>query len=264
LRLGIIGGTGLISVDAEAGFFSEDCSLVRYDTISVETEYGFAPLQCLTIETPNGVNECVFLQRHHSESGHGTPPHQINHHANMKALGQANLDLILSVCSVGSLDESFPPGKIAVAQQYIDLTGKATTFHELESTFTSVTVPFHPQWNQFVVDTLRQLQGFELTTPMQYTYWLTEGPQFETPADVNAIAKLGGQMVGMTMPREAKLAAELGIPYVAVCISSNWAAGRVPGNKFEPVDHEAVSAQANERLGPIWDLVKAILFKREP
>ena len=86
---------------------------------------------------------------------------------------------------------------------------------------------------------------------MRYTYWLTQGPQFETVAEVNAIENLGGDMVGMTMAREAKLAAEL--------------AFRTPLFAFHPtgrrdetlrtapnVDHQAVSAQANDRLDPVW------------
>ena len=41
---------------------------------------------------------------------------------------------------------------------------------------------------------------------MYYTYWLAQGPHFETRAEVDAIDKLGGEMVGMTMAREVKLA----------------------------------------------------------
>ena len=64
---------------------------------------------------------------------------------------------------------------------------------------------------------------------MYYTYWLAQGPHLKL-AEANAIAKLGGEMVGMTMAREVKLANELEIPYSAICISSNWAAGREPGD----------------------------------
>ena len=55
-------------------------------------------------------------------------------------------------------------------------------------------------------------------------------------------------MVGMTMPREAKLACELEIPYVAVCISSNWAAGREPGDSSAALNHKMVSSTANDKL----------------
>ena len=87
---------------------------------------------------------------------------------------------------------------------------------------------------------------------MFYTYWLAQGPHFETKAEIDAIDSLGGHMVGMTMPREAKLARELKLPYVAVCISSNWAAGREPGDSGADLDHHAVSSQANRRLMPVW------------
>jgi 5'-methylthioadenosine phosphorylase len=94
---------------------------------------------------------------------------------------------------------------------------------------------------------------------MMYTYWLAQGPQFETVAEVDAIDRLGGEMVGMTMPREAKLARELDLPYAAVCISSNWAAGREPGDGAKDLNHTEVSAQANDRLGPVWACILALL-----
>ncbi|MEC7098931.1 MAG: 5'-methylthioadenosine phosphorylase, partial [Candidatus Thermoplasmatota archaeon] len=82
--------------------------------------------------------------------------------------------------------------------------------------------------------------------------WLTQGPQFETPAEIDAIEQLGGEVVGMTMPREAKLAAELGLPYVALCIAANWAAGRSPEGRRTDLVHEEISAEAHRRLGPVW------------
>ncbi|HJM54991.1 MAG TPA: MTAP family purine nucleoside phosphorylase, partial [Poseidonia sp.] len=200
-----------------------------------------------------------FLQRHHNESGHGCPPHQINHHANVMAMNDAHLDGVMAVCSVGAVDESFPPGKVALADQYIDFTGVESTFHNDESVFTSVTAPFDVSMNKQLEAALRGSQGFSEDEKMRYTYWLTQGPQFETKAEVNAIGLLGGSMVGMTMAREAKLARELDLPYAAVCISSNWAAGRDPGDDNKALNHEDVSAQANDRLEPIWACLLALL-----
>ena len=151
----------------------------------------------------------------------------INHKANVTAMMESNADALLSVCSVGAVASSFPPGKVGLADQYIDFTGVAMTFHDDESTFTSVTLPFDPEMNLRLEAVLRAAQNLHADERLRYTYWLTQGPQFETIAEVNAIEQLGGDMVGMTMPREAKLAKELDLPYAAVCISSNWAAGRI-------------------------------------
>ena len=48
---------------------------------------------------------------------------------------------------------------------------------------------------------LRQVQGLT-DERLYFTYWLAQGPQFETAAEVRAIEKLGGHVVGMTMPRK--------------------------------------------------------------
>lgn len=182
----------------------------------------------------------------------------INHKANMSAMHGAKLDAVLSVCSVGAIAASFPPGKVALAQNYIDFTGQATTFHDDEAVFTSATVPFDPVLNDRLEVVLKTQQP-EQKPPFRYTYWLTQGPHFETAAEVNAIDSLGGEMVGMTMPREAKLALELELPYVAVCISSNWAAGRDPADGTKALNHLEVSAQANDRLGPVWACILSML-----
>ena len=259
MRLGIIGGTGLVNLDLRGELAQRQGELIRQDDVVVSTAYGEVPLRTFTLEVNGRRAELVFLQRHHSASGHGCPPHQINHRANILAMNDSNLDAVVSVCSVGAIASSFPPGKVALANQYIDFTGVSTTFHDDEAVFTSVTVPFDERLNERLESTLRNVQGFGDDDVMRYTYWLTQGPQFETVAEVDAIERLGGHMVGMTMPREAKLAAELDLPYAAMCISSNWAAGRDPSDGTKALDHVHVSAQANERLDPILACIFGIL-----
>ena len=86
----------------------------------------------------------------------------INHKANMTAMSQSNVDAVLSVCSVGAIASSFIPGKVGLAGQYIDFTGVATTFHDDESTFTSVTVPFDETMNSVAEAVLRKVQNLSL------------------------------------------------------------------------------------------------------
>lgn len=257
VRLGVIGGTGLVRLTLDGPVFD---SIDRDDALTVDTPYGEVPLRLVSID--EGEHTLVFLQRHHGGGDAGCPPHAINHRANIRAMADADVDVMLAVCSVGTLHPSFPPGTVGLAEQYIDFTGRATTFHDTSSVFTSATTPFSSDHNRLLETVLRQEQGIPDDTPLRFTYWLTEGPQFETPKEVDAIQRLGGDMVGMTMPREAKLAMELNVPYVAVCIASNWAAGREPGDAERALDHHAVSAQANERLGPVMACVEALLKKR--
>ena len=56
-------------------------------------------------------------------------------------------------------------------------------------------------------------------------YVCTEGPRFETSAEVRAYAQLGGDVVGMTGMPEAALAREAEMCYVTVSMVTNFGAG---------------------------------------
>ena len=209
MRLGIIGGTAMTSLA------TSEIEVTRSDEIVVETQYGNVPLLCVQ----SGSNELFFVERHHGDGT--TPPHSINHHANIMALANAGVESILAICSVGTIPSDFPPGSVGYATQYIDFTGVESTFSNDDAKFTSMTKPFDESMNSVLDSVLSKLQP---NLKLGRTYWLAHGPHFETTAEINAIEKLGGEVVGMTMPRECKLAAELGIPYAAILVSSNWAA----------------------------------------
>ena len=242
MRLGVIGGTAMTSLA------TDEIEVSRSDNVVAQTDYGPVPMLCVK----NGSNELFFIERHHGSGT--TPPHQINHRANIQALSGAGVDAILAVCSVGAIPVDFPPGSVGYATQYIDFTGVDMSLFKDDVKFTSMTEPFDSDMNKILHQVLSKIQpGLDLGR----TYWLAHGPHFETKAEINAIEKLGGEVVGMTMPRECKLAAELEIPYAAILVSSNWAAGREPGDSSKALDHSEVSATAETKLGPVIECIKA-------
>ncbi|MGB1549133.1 MAG: MTAP family purine nucleoside phosphorylase [Candidatus Poseidoniaceae archaeon] len=242
MRLGVIGGTAMTSLA------TGEIEVSRSDNVVAQTDYGPVPMLCVK----SGSNELFFIERHHGSGT--TPPHQINHRANIQALSGAGVDAILAVCSVGAIPVDFPPGSVGYATQYIDFTGVEMSFFKDDVKFTSMTEPFDSEMNKKLHQVLSKIQpGLDLGR----TYWLAHGPHFETKAEINAIEKLGGEVVGMTMPRECKLAAELEIPYAAILVSSNWAAGREPGDSSKALDHSEVSATAETKLGPVIECIKA-------
>jgi len=247
MRLGIIGGTAMPRLA------SESIQSERIDVVEIDTQWGRVPMTCMSLADGN---ELIFIQRHHGEGV--TPPHAIEHRANIDALAGAGVNAILAICSVGTIPVDFPPGSVGYATQYVDMTGVGISFHDEQAEFTSMTSPFDSKINQILAEVLSQDQdGLNL----ERTYWLTQGPQFETKAEIDAIEKLGGEVVGMTMPRECKLANERGIPYSALLIASNWAAGRYPEDDSRALSHEEVSATAEDRLGPVIACIMAILAK---
>ena len=270
MRLGVVGGSSLVKLEDEHldAFKSIGMKVIQNEEISVETEYGEVSLHIVGLESApcypvldRGIQHTiVFVQRHRHKDGGMMPPHMINHRANIKALADQKVDRIVATTSVGAIVSSFPPGRVGIARQYIDFTGVPMTFHENSAKFTSVTQPFSSELNKELEATLRRVQGLRPEVRLAYTCWLSAGPQYETEAEVTAVERLGGEVCGFTMPREAKLCAELGIPYAALLVATNWAAGRHPGDHTKALSHEELTQCAAERAGVILsclvDLVK--------
>ena len=77
------------------------------------------------------------------------------------------------------------------------------------------------------------------------------GPQFETPSEIDALVSLGADVVGMTLGPEQRLISEFNIPHVALLCSSNWAAGRTPGDRNAEINHFAVDSTASKLISRV-------------
>ncbi len=67
-------------------------------------------------------------------------------------------------------------------------------------------------------------------------YCWTLGPTYETPAEINKIARLGGDAVGMSTVPEIQAASQLGLKILGISCLTNYAAGISP----EPLSHTEV------------------------
>ncbi|MEO5340067.1 MAG: MTAP family purine nucleoside phosphorylase [Magnetococcus sp. MYC-9] len=197
--LALIGGTSLL-----------ESALFRHATPrEVTTPYG-----TVILLEQDGL---LFLQRHGLQRY--TPPHRINHHANLHALQQAGVDRVLAVGSVGSLRPELPPGSLVVPDDFYAPHLSPTFFDDQRG---HRPPEFHPQWRADLLDGWRQ-SGL----PAPHTsgvYWQTLGPRFETPAEIAVMAP-HVHLVGMTVASECILAGELDLPYAALCMVDNFANG---------------------------------------
>ncbi len=187
-----------------------------------------------TINTPYGdavVNvglgehsDLVFLPRHGPR--HTTPPHRINYRAHLKALHVLGVHSILAAYAVGSIQPDIPPKSLVLLDDFLDFTSdRPFTFYEGDDAGLAHTImspPYCPTLRQRL---LELAPTFDLELRPSGTYVCTNGPRFETPAEIRMYRQLGGDVVGMTGAQEATLARELGMHFAGVAISINWAAG---------------------------------------
>ncbi|MGQ4832439.1 MAG: S-methyl-5'-thioadenosine phosphorylase [Candidatus Asgardarchaeia archaeon] len=249
-EIGIIGGSGFYELfeDAEETF--------------VNTPFGLTPK--ISIGTIGG-KRVAFLPRHARPGSdvvkHEIPPHKVNYRANIYGLFMLGVERIITSSASGTLNKLIEPGDLVIPDQFIDLTkSRKSTFYDGEIPIkvlpdkppithvvhVDVSQPYCPEIRKILLDNCAKLN---LKCHSKGVYVNTEGPRFETPAEIKMMQVIGGDIVGMTNATEAILARELGLCYATVAIITNWAAGIQ-----EKVSHEEVIELFAKKIGAVRNL----------
>jgi 5'-methylthioadenosine phosphorylase len=201
-----------------------------------------------------GAASAFVLPRH--GPGHKVPPHRINYRANVKALQCLGCETVIATNAVGSLRADLAVGDFVLPDQFLDMTRqRPLTFFDGEDgrvLHTDVTEPYCPRLRGVLQPALASAG---LTAHQGGTYLCTEGPRFETPAEIRMFAGWGADVVGMTGLPEVVLAREAGLCYATVCVVSNLAAGLAPG----PLSDTDITAVAAERFVALWEVLAEVL-----
>ncbi|WAH35145.1 S-methyl-5'-thioadenosine phosphorylase [Alicyclobacillus dauci] len=233
VKYAIIGGTGVY----DPGQVDD----ARTDKI--HTPYGEATV---TIGTYAG-KHVAFMARH--GEGHATPPHRINYRANIWALKEIGVEQVLATAAVGSLQLALAPGELVLVDDVIDMTkSRISTFFDAERVVhVDMSDPYCGRLRQHLKDTADHL-GYHVHDGGVYV--CTEGPRFETKAEIQMYSRLGGSVVGMTSIPEVTLAKEAELCYATVCMVTNYAAGL----SSHPLTHQEVVDTMRDNVGKIRSL----------
>jgi 5'-methylthioinosine phosphorylase len=242
--LAIIGGSGLTELGS--------IEVMRKQI--VRTPYG-EPSGPLTFGHI-GAGEVVFLARH--GYGHTLAPHEINYRANLWALKEKGVTRILAVCTVGGITPGLVAGAIAIPDQIIDYTwGRKSTFFEgAEQPVVHVdfTLPYCEATRRMVAEAAADAG---VVVVQRATYAAVQGPRLETAAEINRFERDGANLVGMTGMPEAALARELEIPYAALAVVANAAAGR--GESARSISVEEIANVLKEAMGRVRRVVEKVV-----
>ena len=207
VRAAVIGGSGFYEMD----------DLSDVEEVRIDTPFGL-PSDNLVIGTLAG-GRVAFLPRH--GVGHRILPSEIPARANIHALKQLGVELILSVSAVGSLREDIEPLHMVVPDQLIDRTrGRVSTFFgEGIVAHIAFADPFCPELRTLLAEATREAGA---TVHRGGTLVVIEGPAFSTRAESNLYRSWGADIIGMTALPEAKLAREAEICYAILACSTDY------------------------------------------
>ncbi len=164
----------------------------------------------------HGRTEVAFVARH--GRGHAIPPHRVNHKANLWALKNLGASAVLATSSVGSLKPAIRPGTFVVPHDYVAFWNVPTFFDE---EVRHVTPAMDERLRKALIAAARKARA---RVSSRAVYVQATGPRLETRAEI-AFFRRVGDVVGMTVASEATLAAELELPYAALCSVDNYCNG---------------------------------------
>lgn len=244
-KIAIIGGSAL---NCLRGFTLEK-------EIQMETPFGL-PSAPLLLGRFAGC-EVIFLDRHGKERT--TPPHKINYRANLSALQELGVEKVIGLSIVGGIRSDMTPGHFAFPDQLIDYTyGRPNSLYEDNFDFSrhvDFTYPYCSEIHRILVDSAQTL-GLDFSDDA--TYGVSQGPRFETIAEINRLERDGCDVVGMTAMPEAILARELGMAYATIAVVGTKAAGRSDGLH---VSVEAIRGVLEDSVDKMYELLCKVVVK---
>lgn len=239
IALAVIGGTGLYALPD----FHED------HAVTGTTAYG-DPSGPIRVGRLFGAR-VAFLARH--GEGHGLPPHRVNYRANLRAIADLAPARVLAINTVGGITERFGPRALAVPDQVIDYThGREATYWDGrgEMLHAEFGEPYTPSVRAAVLAAAAQA-GVDVVDGG--CYGATQGPRFESRAEVERMRRDGCDLVGMTGMPETALARELGLDYACLAPVANWAAGCGDGKDIALEEVFANLAATNALLPRLFE-----------
>lgn len=190
-------------------------------------------LYCGTIA---GQDVIALQGRQHAYEGHGF--------AGLKTMirtqKRLGVDTLLVTCAAGSLNPDAGPGSVMAIRDHINLSGQNPLVGPNDDAWGDRFVPLAGAWDPDTRTALIEAAsdvGEPITTGV-YAWWL--GPAFETPAEIQLLARLGANAVGMSSVPDCIIARHCGLRVVGLAAITNLAEGMSP----VPISHDQTLAGA--------------------
>jgi len=170
----------------------------------------------------------------------------------IRVLKDIGCKLLIVTNAAGSLDENMPAGSLMAISDHINWSGYNPLIGKNHEEYGPRFHDMSDGYHKFYRD---QLLGIAKKTNQQIyegIYCMYSGPNFETPAEINALKVIGGNAVGMSTVPEVLVANHCDLPVVAISVITNLAAGM---NKTK-LSHKETLENASRAEKNILQLIK--------
>ena len=175
--------------------------------------------------------------------------------APIRVLKDIGCKLLIVTNAAGSLDDNMPAGSIMAIKDHINWSG----FNPLIGPNADDYGPrFHDMsdaYHKFYRDQLIEVANKMNQNLYEGVYCMYSGPNFETPAEINALRVMGGNAVGMSTVPEVVVANHCNLSVIGISVITNLAAGM---NKTK-LSHQETLENASLAENNVLNLVKQFI-----
>ena len=173
----------------------------------------------------------------------------------IRVLKDIGCKLLIVTNAAGSLDENMPAGSLMAIKDHINWSG----FNPLIGANAEEYGPrFHDMsdgYHKYYRDQLMAVANKMNQKLYEGIYCMYSGPNFETPAEINALRVIGGNAVGMSTVPEVLVANHCNLSVIGISVITNLAAGM---NKTK-LSHQETLENAGLAENNVLNLIKQFI-----
>lgn len=170
----------------------------------------------------------------------------------LEVLWNIGCRVLLLTNAAGSVHEKVPPASASLITDHINFSGLNPLIGDHRP---PQFIDLGKAYDHEIADRIRAAAKTSSAELHEGVYVWYSGPSFETPAEINMIRLLGGDLVGMSTVPEVILARKQGFRVGAVSLVTNYAAGM----RDEELSHEHTMREAARGSDNILKLFDALL-----
>lgn len=197
----------------------------------------------LIIGEVKGVSVAVLQGRYHAYEGHTLEDVVFP----TRVLSLLGAEFMLLTNASGGINNDFVTGDLVYIKDHINLTGRnplvGPNIAELGPRFPDMTQAYDIEINNLIETSAKNLD----INIKSGVYVSLLGPTYETPAEINMLRILGGDMVGMSTVPESIAANHLGMRVAGISCITNLAAG-IGHEKLKHEDVKEVARLAMQKF----------------
>lgn len=246
---GICGGSGTLSRPFPQTLADERVELLATDLV-FDTPFGRSPaFTHFRVTGERGPREALAVKMHGWRRGVKRADASLQ---TFWVFSEAGVRKVLSDGGVGSLNHLLDPRDVIVPNDFIDLTMRQDIYVRGDHLLI-MREPVCPVLHTMLYEAASET--FQRVFP-RGVYLVTDGPRFESVAEVDYMKRLGGDIIGQSFAPEVVLARDIGACFAGIYLVVNYGEGVVKQwehAELRQLFHEEADAIAGCVLSAIAD-----------